>query len=77
MMLALILAYIGKFIGLNIMHDEYIGICYLMYCAITIAIVYAINKDYVFDNQIKREERVSTEYLPFAMEIYYAISPSM
>lgn len=28
------------------------------------------------ENQIKRQERVSTEYLPFAVEIYYAISPS-
>lgn len=28
------------------------------------------------ENQIKRQELVSTEYLLFAVEIYYAISPS-
>ena len=28
------------------------------------------------DNHIKREEHVFTEYLPYAIEIYYAISAS-
>lgn len=56
MMLSLIIAYIGLFLGFDTRHQEYFGICYLLYCAITIGIIYLTNKDYVLDRLTPREK---------------------
>ena len=56
MFLSLILAYAGLYLGLNVRHKEYLGICYLLYCAITIGIIYFVNKDYVLDKITPREK---------------------
>ena len=56
MFLSLILAYAGLYLGLNVRHQEYLGTCYLLYCIITIGIIYFINKDYIFDKLTPREK---------------------
>lgn len=56
MLLSLIIAYVGMFLGFDTRHNEYFGVCYLLYCAISIIIVYFINKDYILDNTIPREK---------------------
>ena len=62
MLLSLIIAYAGMYLGFNTRHDEYFGVCYLLYCAISIVIVYCVNKDYVLDKLTPREKPTLKAY---------------
>lgn len=62
--LPLIMTFGGNFLGLT-SYKEFFGSMYLIFCGISIAIIFFINKDYVLDNQIKKEKMTGIKLLKY------------
>lgn len=60
-LLQFILAFILDLFGL-MGYSESFGIVYLIYCVITSIVIYAINKDYMFDKEITREKPTAGKF---------------